>query len=749
MPVPDKRTAETLAADEPENQVRSFLNESRSSYSKVSEQSLTAGPEETWRQSIARAIIGDEKPSPELANMVKGLLGTTGIGETGMGLVDITPAGIAMQVEEAIRRGDAQGAAMAVMPVPGAPGIKAAGKKAKTAAAQRLRNLRKLPFDEALAVSKRGEHLVPKEGGGFEGAPAWVKTEEDLQKLRADFDRQVDEGFAGGTWYQDAQGGIVEMAGADPAKQHLAAGELKITSSQANPRENLGFTLAGHNAYEAGAPLRTQMRSGAVARTYTEGRATGNIKGGSKTDPYGQHIDPTAEDPTTGANDIWHARAFGFTDPKTGKPWDKSLSAAQHNFMDAETILAVERANAKNLGGRSDWKAGEIQAMPWVANKAKDLNRRYPKKYPTMEAAMEEAVKTYKHHLGRFTAHGTYEAIPYAAGKHHEGMVNASAADREAWTSDPRELWTNQEGRDILYDAMGMYQRKTNKASGVYTAPGGELETNPAGVARPLVGMTGKTGEREVDPSSAAMMSMAESVRAYLTGQGAGAWSKPVYGVKASKVKGVEIKTSGPLSREQIIELKSKGEVYGLTDVIDYGDSVVLTSFSRDIDRRAINHDLAIDTHGSKGIGDETLFEAEFGRVIPGAKAELVGLDSDYLAFEGTWEQGVGSGAATRQLMEYLTKGTDRTSAAHAPAIIEKLDKSPELRQKAMDLFYHSNEREAMMWGPAREDLQNARKIFSESGFAGLFKALEKGSIALPVGLLILAPALQEAQGGS
>ena len=73
-------------------------------------------------------------------------------------------------------------------------------------------------------------------------------------------------------------------------------------------------------------------------------------------------------EPTTGTNDIWHARGFGYTN-KDGGTFSRALSAQEHRFLDYETMLAVARARDRNLGGRSDWKAGEIQAAPWVAGK--------------------------------------------------------------------------------------------------------------------------------------------------------------------------------------------------------------------------------------------------------------------------------------------------------------------------------------------------------------------------------------------
>ena len=79
----------------------------------------------TWRDRMAQMLMGDAKPSPEKARLVEGLMGSRGLGSTGMGVADLTPAGIPMQAQEAYRAGDDRMLAMALMPGPKTPGIKA------------------------------------------------------------------------------------------------------------------------------------------------------------------------------------------------------------------------------------------------------------------------------------------------------------------------------------------------------------------------------------------------------------------------------------------------------------------------------------------------------------------------------------------------------------------------------------------------------------------------------------------------
>lgn len=69
----------------------------------------------TWRERAAQWLLGDRYGAAK-QNFVQGLMGTTGLGQSGMGLADLTPAGVPMAVQEAYRSGDPQGMALAAMP---------------------------------------------------------------------------------------------------------------------------------------------------------------------------------------------------------------------------------------------------------------------------------------------------------------------------------------------------------------------------------------------------------------------------------------------------------------------------------------------------------------------------------------------------------------------------------------------------------------------------------------------------------
>lgn len=106
--------------------------------------------EPTWRDRLANVLMGDGRSSAR-QQFVEGLLGSRGLGQTGMGLVDLTPAGIPLAVQES-RQAFEQGSpvagllgAMAVLPA-----ARPAALAAKTAvgeAAQGIRAYHSSPHD--------------------------------------------------------------------------------------------------------------------------------------------------------------------------------------------------------------------------------------------------------------------------------------------------------------------------------------------------------------------------------------------------------------------------------------------------------------------------------------------------------------------------------------------------------------------------------------------------------------------------
>lgn len=579
-------------------------------------------------------------------------------------------------------------------------------------------NLRTLSTEEAIKTARREPHLQQDKSGQYIGAPRGVKTKRQIAKNRQAFDADVAAGSGGADWYTRARKANVEWAGPDPARQQLISDEEALWSAQASPDTNMNFMLQGHNAYEMGSPLDL-VRTGQQARTYNEARDAGvRVPLGKKTGVYGQHLDPTQPHATTGTNDIWHARGFGYTGDDGGL-FSRALSDQEHRFLDYETMLAVDRANKSALGGRTDWQAHEIQAAPWVAGKGRALAERYGL---TPEEGIAQASLTYPDYDNKYTAFGTSERVPFVGSGHLSGIVGGDDATRAMYSRDPRASWS-PEGRDIIIDALGGYQRPVQEATGFYTPPGGELEMNPATVTRPLVGVT----EGRVDDASRGMMDLSEALRGYIDAQGASAWHKPIFNAKAGEMGSVFVPQEGPVGGNTLSALRDMASRYGLSDVVDTGQGVTLTNFypgppSGKDTGKALKGDL----------GDAIV-------EIMGVPGQRMKVDSGYQPLFEQEEGARGSGVVTRALQDLLSQ--------YPISVLEKIDASNAIRDRALSGAALDEEMAAKGFGEAREDIQRARRLIGEGGLKSLFAALKRGEAlpaVLPISALAVRPSEEE-----
>lgn len=156
---------------------------------KDGQQSLTAY-HPTKRESAAQFLMGDN-PSMQRRRLVSEGLGTTGIGDTGLGLVDATPLGMGFGAQEGIQHGDYTHAAMSVM-----PGAKVA-KVAKHIPMTEIYDLK--PGVIEGHFKKVGESQGTQPGGWYQGPDGlnwYVKQHQSLdhamnEKLAAELYKEL------------------------------------------------------------------------------------------------------------------------------------------------------------------------------------------------------------------------------------------------------------------------------------------------------------------------------------------------------------------------------------------------------------------------------------------------------------------------------------------------------------------------------------------------------------------------------
>lgn len=574
-------------------------------------------------------------------------------------------------------------------------------------------DLRKLSFEDAVKAAQSQPHLFQGPSGQFIGAPRGTTSKQDITNLRRSMDRDLALGADARHWYDEGRAANLEMAGPDPARQQLLADEEALWSARRNPDVNLGLALKGHNAYEMGTPLDL-VNTSQQAGKYNLARDTGDLATrGPKTDVYRQHLDVSAEHPSTGVHDFRDARVQGYTNPD-GSLFDRGLSEQEHRYMDYEGVLSADRANRNLRGGLPDWNGERAQAAQWVVNKARQMMDKDPKL--TWEQAFEESKKGYGDFMDKYTAFGTHEQIPGETSGHFPDLRELSGEKRDIFSNDPRRQWADENGRDLLYDALGAYQRPVLHSQGMWNGPHG-LEMYEGRASRPMVGLRPVDEGGGMDEASRRMMESAEFTRALLDAQAAGAghYLDVRNGLPVSSLKGVRIPMDRSLTREEGPQLRALTAKYGLPDVIDTRNGLTLANFESEVKGSDISKALR------KGRLRQDVSEI-LGAPVEPRQAMVDGV------YENVFGQGTapGSGDLTRQMLSKLG------------ALTSKLDRARGLRARIGEKAGADAERAARTGSPFRQDLQNLRRIIAEKGFGALPEAL-KGGVALPSAALGVA----------
>lgn len=330
-------------------------------------------------------------------------------------------------------------------------------------------------------------------------------------------------------------------------------------------------------------------------------------------------------------------------------------------------------------------------------------------------------------------AFATSERVPYAGSGHLSGLLD-DAAERERYSADPRAQWTDAKGDDILYKALGMEQRPTRPATGVYDPPSGTgVETNPATVGMPQTSWH----EGDVPALDRQKMNAAEAIRAYTDAQGAGAWHVPGAATRGGNSgTSLFIPHSGPASKETLMGMREAGAPHGLPDVVDTGEGITLSNFypgppEADALKTSLGGDLGEYLRSVSGE------EPRRRHVASGYRSMFEGIEDPVTGQMRIPEPG--SGEITKKLEDLL---------AEYPDAVHQLD-TPEFRQRALSGAALDDATAAQGLGVARPDIQRARRLIGKYGLKGLFDARKAGAAVPSLAALMGAYGLAQPSDGS
>ena len=329
--------------------------------------------------------------------------------------------------------------------------------------------------DAVIQDATMGLHLRPSSEGGYVGGPRHVQSPRQLNAMRNMMDEdlvlsaeamQQAENAIGnpnriGTWYPRAQAYHKEVN--EPFRLDRGLENTSVHSAGASPEIETGFAHK-HGVTRAigdpqmayrGVPMRTLDSAIAEERP---------AKLAAKVNEYRNKNDwRIPDDSLFGVNDFRRAQGMGYTTPE-GKPWKAGVQATMHPFMDAETALQVQRANAGRLGGVDNWTGAMVQEVPWVGGKAQDIynpNGRFKGEQGKLEA-MVTANNTAADYAPKHMMSTPMPSVPSAGLGHREDILSLPFEDRSAYGAASSWLRGVQpEGspfhanRDVMHSAVG------------------------------------------------------------------------------------------------------------------------------------------------------------------------------------------------------------------------------------------------------------------------------------------------------
>lgn len=601
--------------------------------------------------------------------------------------------------------------------------------------------------EAVLAAGRRGEHLKRTESG-YIGMPRTVTNPSGLGAMRRNLDTGVQEASNAiqladptnvGNWYTRARSGMA--ASNEPYQLPRSLEQHGVYSAGVSPESELGFALKHSTSRAIGAPGMAFRGAGARALdTAVVGDRPAIL--GDKTGVYMTKQDPRlGGSGLFGVNDFRWAQGMGYTDP-SGAPWKAAVSGTMHPVMDMETGLMTERANKREMSGRTDWLGEQMQEIPWVYGKAQDLYSRGSS--PTgrfggepiegMTAALREANKTPADYFPKHTLSATYEMTPGASTGHMSDVIGMTPEEklvygsRGAWAQPAPERRAVDMGlldmppsvgagdRDLLYSAAGLRQLPTIESSGAYKNMAGEWEYNPLSIARPLVDYPTGGGSR-ISPATEQAVTAIERFRAVADAQEAGAANLPNT-LRSLPGKNALLLDTGAAASEAGAQPSAEQ----LRSIIEgLGENASRFGVT------ATNRGAYVFPYdpGESSASLKQLNAKYLAGLLPGSTAVKAGGTGVYVPGIGKWgDDGIVpsepySGEATMGLLEEF--------AQNPQELAQSIGESEGVRAQLREKYLRDLERRNTLGADYRGDIQNTRQFLSEADWPKAVELIRKG----------------------
>jgi hypothetical protein len=642
-----------------------------------------------------------------------------------------------------------QGAILGVVEDSGRKAAAGSGKAAKKGG-KKPRAIGNL-FDEvddpalALAMARRGEHIKRDAAGNLVGAPGSVDTPQQLGAMRRRVDAKAAEGDWNADWYDRARQAAVDLS-ADPAQQNLFVRGGAAYSPQATPSVEVNDFTRQYNDFlfnQGQLVPRTRSQADNVRRGIEAGDGS-RIRLGKKTGPYADAKNPTIPDESLykTANDIWHGRVFGYTNPD-GTAFSRGFTPQEHGFLTGENLLMSDRLTRAgvpvgSMPAGTPWTPRRGQAATWGAERERqyvDVFRRQAGRDPTpgeMADIRNRAAYGIDDAVERNTGYVTGEMVPGAGLQHLSGVKDLSPEFRQAFSDDRFAALSDPQGRSLLLSDLGMYTRPATRARGEYVNSLGQVETNPVYVDRPILGLRPAEAAAgrgpTVQATDAAAMDAITNLQGLVTAQEAVPWHKLSPANSSMTRAGM---TGARLigNPDEVVRIKDllagnrpgafnwpRGDSLG---VVDTGDGYTVMDFGGSMTGREVQDRIKAAMREAQQAGP-TGVTFQPGRKDGGYSMPF---QDDTGAFYSP-----GSGGATSKMLEQVQG---------VPRLEQRLDAATQWRAALERLNQLDMDTAARTGMATRPDLMRLREIISRQGISGLREWVAKnGPAGLPAFLL-------------
>jgi hypothetical protein len=410
------------------------------------------------------------------------------------------------------------------------------------------------PFEDAAAQGEfvgrlRDAHLARDDALPLVGKqaviepPPHIQTDADMTGLVNRYADLAQQGAPWRDWYTRSGQAILAAAGGDPSAADKVAAAAARTSTGTDVDSNMLAAITMHNQAMAGDPLRAgrfpNQMGPAVERYYYGGEPIS----GEKIKPF---MGAVAEEwnpdfAHTFVNDVWNMRSLEYP-PKgdyqatEGGLYAGSPTNGQHNFS---RIVADQAGDELARRTGVDWSPKQTMAATWVAQKAK-----------TEGIPLQQAAGDFADGLRNNYAQLSWESAPGMTTNHLPEFHTAAPEDRQAFHDAIRGALTDDQGRDLIAQHLGLLTGPSFDAPGVYAG-----RVNPGTQGQVALGQAPGGWRAGVDPASRDLADTGELVRGLLLRQDAVGWHKPAYaagmGLKDANMADIRLADGRPLSLDE------------------------------------------------------------------------------------------------------------------------------------------------------------------------------------------------------